>query len=158
MYHLAQTFLKENGYKQYEISNWAKPGKECQHNIVYWKCEPYLGLGLGAHSLYRGRRYYNEEDIKCYIDCQGDLSKIRHEEEQITDKIAMEEYVFLGLRLLEGIDEKDFEKRFGQTIWTVYKEPLQKWIRLGLLIYKDNRIYLSTYGLDVCNEVFSSFL
>jgi len=158
MYHLAQTFLKENGYKQYEISNWAKTGKECQHNIVYWKCEPYLGLGLGAHSLYGGRRYYNEEDIKCYIDCQGDLNKIRHEEEQITDKIAMEEYVFLGLRLLEGINEKDFEKRFGKTIWTVYKEPLQKWIRLGLLIYKDNRIYLSTYGLDVCNEVFSSFL
>ena len=158
MYHMAQTFLSEKGYEQYEISNWSKPGKKCQHNIVYWRCEPYLGLGLGAHSLYEGKRYYNEEDIKRYIDCQGDINKIRYEEEQITDKMAMEEYVFLGLRLLEGIDENRFEKKFGKTIWTVYPEPLQKWIRLGLLIHKDNRIYLSDYGLDVCNEIFSSFL
>lgn len=158
MYHMAQTFLREKGYEQYEISNWSKPGKKCQHNIVYWRCEPYLGLGLGAHSLYEGKRYYNEEDIKRYIDCQGDINKIRYEEEQITDKMAMEEYVFLGLRLLEGIDENRFEEKFGKAIWTVYPEPLQKWIRLGLLIHKDNRIYLSDYGLDVCNEIFSSFL
>ncbi|MBU3804987.1 MAG: radical SAM family heme chaperone HemW [Candidatus Cellulosilyticum pullistercoris] len=158
MYHMAQTFLREKGYEQYEISNWSKPGKKCEHNIVYWRCEPYLGLGLGAHSLYEGKRYYNEEDIKRYIECQGDISKIRYEEEEVTDKIAMEEYVFLGLRLLEGIDENIFEKKFGKTIWTVYSEPLQKWIRLGLLIHKDNRIYLSDYGLDVCNEIFSSFL
>ena len=158
MYHMAQTFLSEKGYEQYEISNWSKPGKKCQHNIVYWRCEPYLGLGLGAHSLYEGKRYYNEEDIKRYIDCQGDINKIRYEEEQITDKMAMEEYVFLGLRLLEGIDENRFEEKFGKAIWTVYPEPLQKWIRLGLLIHKDNRIYLSDYGLDVCNEIFSSFL
>lgn len=158
MYHLAQTFLKEKGYEQYEISNWAKPGKVCQHNRVYWRCEPYLGLGLGAHSLYERKRYYNEEDIKCYIDCQGDLSKIRYEEELITDKMAMEEYVFLGLRLLEGIDEKEFENLFGQSIWIVYKEQLTKWIDLGLLIYDNHKIYLSNYGLDVCNEVFASFL
>lgn len=158
MYHLAQTFLSEKGYEQYEISNWAKPGKVCQHNMVYWRCEPYLGLGLGAHSLYEGKRYYNEEDINHYIDCQGDLNKIRHEEENITNKIAMEEYVFLGLRLLEGIDENAFEKQFGKSIWTVYKEPLQKWINLGLLIHEENRIYLSHYGLDVCNEIFTSFL
>ena len=158
MYHMAQTFLREKGYEQYEISNWSKPGKKCQHNIVYWRCEPYLGLGLGAHSLYEGKRYYIEEDIKRYIDCQGDINKIRYEEEQITDKMAMEEYVFLGLRLLEGIDENRFEEKFGKAIWTVYPEPLQKWIRLGLLIHKDNRIYLSDYGLDVCNEIFSSFL
>lgn len=158
MYHLAQTFLKEKGYEQYEISNWAKPGKICQHNMIYWRCEPYLGLGLGAHSLYEGKRYYNEEDINRYIDSQGDLNKLRHEEEEITDKIAMEEYVFLGLRLLKGIDENEFKKLFGKSIWTVYQEPLQKWISLGLLIHKDNRIYLSNYGLDVCNEIFSSFL
>lgn len=158
MYHLAQTFLKKKGYEQYEISNWAKPGKICQHNMVYWRCEPYLGLGLGAHSLYEGKRYYNEEDINHYIDYQGDLNKIRHEEENITDKIAMEEYVFLGLRLLEGIDENTFEKQFGKSIWTVYEEPLRKWIKLGLLIHEENRIYLSNYGLDVCNEIFASFL
>lgn len=158
MYHLAQTFLKEKGYEQYEISNWAKPGKVCQHNMVYWRCEPYLGLGLGAHSLYEGKRYYNEEDIDYYIKCQGDLKKIRYEEEIITDRIAMEEYVFLGLRLLEGLSENAFEKQFGKSIWEVYKAPLEKWINLGLLVHEGDRIYLSSYGLDVCNEVFSSFL
>lgn len=158
MYHLAQTFLKEKGYEQYEISNWAKPDKVCQHNMVYWRCEPYLGLGLGAHSLYKGKRYYNEEEITRYIECQGDLNKIRHEEEIITEQIAMEEYVFLGLRLLEGLSESAFEKQFGKSIWEVYKAPLQKWTDLGLLIHEGDRIYLSNYGLDVCNEIFSSFL
>ena len=61
MYHYAQNYLQAKGYKQYEISNWAKPGHECKHNLVYWECEPYIGLGLGAHSLYGGKRFYNEE-------------------------------------------------------------------------------------------------
>ena len=158
MYHMARNLLRQKGYEQYEISNWAKPDKACQHNLLYWKCEPYLGLGLGAHSLYGGIRYYNEEDIKRYIACQGDLSQIRYEEEVLTSKMAMEEYVFLGLRLLEGIDEKEFENLFGQSIWTIYQEQLTKWIDLGLLIYDNHKIYLSSYGLDVCNEVFASFL
>ena len=70
----------------------------------------------------------------------------------------MEEYIFLGLRLIEGIDETDFEKRFGTSIWNAYPSQLEKWIKQGALVHDKKRIYLSNYGLDVCNEIFSSFL
>lgn len=158
MYHYAQTYLKEQGYEQYEISNWAKPGYECKHNLVYWNCEPYIGLGLGAHSLYEGKRFYNEENLEDYVEAEGDLIKLRHDEEILTPKMMMEEYLFLGLRLLEGISEIDFEARFGKSVWDVYPSQLRKWIKQGALVHDKKRIYLSHYGLDVCNEIFSSFL
>lgn len=158
MYHYAQTYLKEKGYKQYEISNWAKPGYECKHNLVYWKCEPYIGLGLGAHSLYDNKRFYNEEKLEDYVAAQGELIKLRHDEELLTEKMMMEEYLFLGLRLLDGIHEADFEAKFGKSVWDVYPYQLEKWIKQGGLVHDKKRIYLSHYGLDVCNEIFSSFL
>ncbi len=158
MYHLAQAYLKEKGYEQYEISNWCKPGKACQHNLVYWKCEPYLGLGLGAHSLFDNRRYYNEEEMKLYIENSGNLDKIRNEEEKLTRKALMEEYIFLGLRLTEGIHLEKFQEKFGESIWEIYPNALKKWLELGVMIQEENRIYLSSYGLDVCNEVCASFL
>lgn len=158
MYHLAQSYLKTQGYHQYEISNWAKPHKECQHNIVYWHRVPYLGLGLGARSLWQNTRYANEENLKTYIEAAGDFSKIRHEEEKLTEEMCMEEYMFLGLRLLEGISESDFEKQFGKSIWDVYEAQLNKWLKYEVLTKEGDRIKLTPYGLDVCNEVFSSFL
>lgn len=158
MYHLAQAYLKEKGYEQYEISNWCKPGKACQHNLVYWKCEPYLGLGLGAHSLFDNRRYYNEEEMKLYIENSGNLDKIRNEEEKLTRKALMEEYIFLGLRLTEGIHLEKFQEKFGESIWEIHPNALKKWLELGVMIQEENRIYLSSYGLDVCNEVCASFL
>ncbi len=158
MYHLAQAYLKEKGYEQYEISNWCKPGKACQHNLVYWKCEPYLGLGLGAHSLFDNRRYYNEEEMKLYIENSGNLDKIRNEEEKLTRKALIEEYIFLGLRLTEGIHLEKFQEKFGESIWEIYPNALKKWLELGVMIQEENRIYLSSYGLDVCNEVCASFL
>lgn len=158
MYHFAQSYLAQQGYVQYEISNWSKKGCTCKHNLVYWQCEPYIGMGLGAHSLYEGKRFYNEEKLEAYITAEGDLSKLRYEEEVLTRKAAMEEYLFLGLRLIEGIDEMDFEARFGQTIWEVYPEQLKKWMHQGVLVHENKRFYLNQYGLDVCNEVFASFV
>ena len=158
MYHYAQSYLQKQGYKQYEISNWAKPGYACKHNMVYWQCEPYIGLGLGAHSMYDQKRFYNEEDLQKYVLAQGDLEKLRHDEECLTRKMMMEEYMFLGLRLLEGISETAFEKKFNVSVWDVYSSQLNKWIKQGALVYDKKRIYLSHYGLDVCNEIFSSFL
>ncbi|MBP3888785.1 MAG: oxygen-independent coproporphyrinogen III oxidase [Cellulosilyticum sp.] len=158
MYHYAQNYLQAKGYKQYEISNWAKPGHECKHNLVYWECEPYIGLGLGAHSLYGGKRFYNEEKLENYVAAQGNLTKLRHDEELLTKKMMMEEYLFLGLRLLEGISETAFKEKFGESVWDVYPYQLNKWINQGALVHDKKRIYLSHYGLDVCNEIFSSFL
>ena len=158
MYHEAQAYLAKQGYEQYEISNWAKPGHQCQHNLVYWHCEPYLGLGLGAHSFFDGKRFYNEEKLEAYVEAAGDLNKLRYEEEIVTPKAAREEYIFLGLRLIKGIDTKDFKKRFGDSIWAFYPEQLKKWTTQGLLIQDGDRLYLNDYGLDVCNEIFASFI
>lgn len=158
MYHFAQSYLEEKGYHQYEISNWAKPNKECQHNLIYWHRVPYIGLGLGARSLFDNIRYANEENLKKYIEVAGEISKIRYEEESLTKEMCMEEYMFLGLRLLEGISESDFEKQFGQSVWNIYKAQLDKWMKYNILVKEKEYIRLTKYGLDVCNEVFSSFL
>lgn len=158
MYHYAQTFLKQRGYEQYEISNWAKQGQRCRHNKVYWTMKPYIGLGLGAHSFYGGQRFYNEEQIENYIASQGDLKKLRHQEEEMTLQHAMEEYMFLGLRMLEGISTVDFKAHFGQSVEDVYEKQLTHWKKLGLLNQQEERLFLTSYGLDVCNEVFTSFL
>ena len=158
MYHEAQTYLKAQGYKQYEISNWSKPGHRCQHNLMYWRCEPYIGLGLGAHSLYEGKRFYNEENLKNYIAAHGNLEALRYEEEIMTPKTLMEEYIFLGLRLNEGIDCEAFQNKFGRSIWSLYADVIQKWLSLGAMIQEGNRLYLSPYGLDVCNEIMASFI
>lgn len=158
MYHLAQSYLKQMGYEQYEISNWAKDKHYCQHNILYWTLKPYIGLGLGAHSLYRGKRFYNEEKMPLYLNAQGDLKKLRHDEEILTDQMLMEEYMFLGLRLLSGISVIDFKERFGKSVFEVYAHQLNRFLDLDLLKYEKDHLFLSEYGLDVCNEVFSSFL
>lgn len=158
MYHLAQSFLREQGYTQYEISNWAKPGYECQHNIVYWRRAPYLGLGLGAHALFENIRYYNEEDLEAYLKAHGDLKTLRHIEEVVTKESAMSEYMFLGLRLLEGVSYKAFNEVFGQDLEAVYGDQIKKWIKQGVLVKHKDYIRLTEYGLDVCNEVFVSFL
>ncbi len=158
MYHEAEAYLKTRGYEQYEISNWSKPGHRCQHNLMYWRCEPYIGLGLGAHSLYEGKRFYNEENLENYIAAHGHLESLRYEEEVMTPKALMEEYIFLGLRLNEGIDCDVFENKFGRSIWSLYHEVIEKWISLGAMIHEKNRLYLSPYGLDVCNEIMASFI
>lgn len=158
MYHEAQAYLAQQGYEQYEISNWAKPGHQCQHNLVYWHCEPYIGLGLGAHSYYEGRRFFNEEKLEAYVKAAGDLKALRYEEEIVTPKAAREEYIFLGLRLIKGISMKDFEARFGNSIWHFYPEQMKKWTTQGLLLQEGDRVYLNDYGLDVCNEIFASFI
>ena len=158
MYYCAKEYLSDQGYIQYEISNWSKPNKESKHNIVYWKMENYLGIGLGAHSFMENRRYYNETNKTKYISANGNLNEIRIEEEKVTSLIAMQEYMFLGLRMIEGISISEFEKNYNISIWNQYGNQLRKWLEYNVLIQEDDRLYLSPYGLDVCNEVFSSFL
>ncbi len=158
MYHFIQSFLASKGYKQYEISNWAIDEKCCKHNILYWKREPYIGIGLGAHSFFEDDRYSNITILKEYICAQGDLSILQENRETITYDKAIEEYMFLGLRLTEGILIKDFKDKFNQDIFSIYNDQLNKWIKFGALIQDKGRIYLSDYGIDISNQVFSSFL
>lgn len=158
MYEMIKAYLKGSGFNHYEISNWAKPGKECKHNILYWRQEPYIGAGIGAHSYFNEIRYSNTYDLKQYITYDGDLEKIKKEEEIITRKMSQEEFMFLGLRLLEGVSLADFKKRYGQDLEVVYKNQLEKWIKEKALVQNKDRLYLSDYGIDISNQIFSSFL
>ena len=108
LYKRAQQLLEEKGYHQYEISNYAKEGKECRHNIGYWKRVPYLGVGLGAASLIDEVRYTNVRDISSYIEkCESDES-VRVEEIELSKKDAMSEYMYLGLRMNQGVVRQEF--------------------------------------------------
>ncbi len=158
MYTLAKDYLREYGYEQYEISNFAKAGKASKHNVNNWKCHPYIGLGLGSHSYYNGYRYNNTYNMKEYIGHSQKLEDIQKNKELIDLKAQMEEYMFLGLRLTEGIEIGEFENRFKQSIFTVYGSQLKQHKKDGLLRESDGRIWLTDYGQDVSNIVFSSFL
>ncbi len=158
MYSYAKEYLAKKGYGQYEISNFAKAGRESRHNINNWKTYPYIGIGLGAHSYYKGHRYSNTYSMQEYIKSSGGLGVIQREKEKLDYKAQVEEYIFLGLRLTQGIDIRDFKKRFNKSVFEIYGSQIKAHKQDGLLIEKDNYIWLTDYGQDVSNRVFSSFL
>ncbi|MCL2855369.1 MAG: radical SAM family heme chaperone HemW [Defluviitaleaceae bacterium] len=154
MYALAGKKLAQAGFKHYEISNWAKVGFECRHNLSYWIGQEYLGLGLGASSYFGGKRRKKTDCLDDYIS--GNLA-FAHEEE-IDKSTQMAEFALLGLRLTEGISLNGFKNRFGQDIFDVYGEALNKFMAQGLLAQKGDKIALTTKGLDLSNTVFCDFL
>lgn len=158
MYMVAKHYLGEKGYKQYEISNFAQEGKASMHNINNWKAYPYIGIGLGAHSYYKGYRYHNTYNMKEYINHSQGLDLIQKDKKLIDLKAQIEEYMFLGLRLTRGIEISDFENRFKRSIFDVYGRELKQHKNDNLLKEIDGRICLTDYGQDISNRVFSSFL
>lgn len=158
MYYLAKKLLKQKGFIQYELSNWAKPGKECTHNKLYWTRKSYIGVGLGAHSLLNEQRYHNVEKLQTYLQTKGDLHLLQQDKNSLTIQEQMEEFLFLGLRMTKGISITDFKQLFGKSISSIYGEIIEKWIKQNILVQTKDRIYLSDYGMDICNQVFASFL
>lgn len=165
MYHVTEDILAGAGFHRYEISNYAKPGFESRHNISYWELTDYIGLGLGASGFYKGKRYSNTSDFKTYIDgtAKGEVSFIREvEESSVRDRI--EEYMFLGLRKMEGVSYSEFLKIFGQDIHSIYADVINKGIKQGLLEEYNNPaeggvyLKLTSYGIDVSNTVMSEFI
>lgn len=156
MYMLTEQILKENGYERYEISNYARPGKECKHNLVYWTRGEYLGLGLGASSMTNNMRYKNTDDLSEYIR-NGGMNPYE-EIQKLSVREQMEEFMFLGLRLTKGISKEDFERNFGCTAESVFGEVLEKNQRDGLLDIDEKHIVLTAKGLDLSNYVFAQFL
>ena len=176
MYCMTEELLAEAGMERYEISNYALPGFACRHNIGYWNGTEYAGFGLGASSLLQlsKRHEKNGEDsadagvvkdtgwyriknpdcMEAYL--MGDFSE--REYEFLTRQNQMEEFMFLGLRMIKGISEKEFEARFGMEIDAVYKDVLGRQQELGLLERKEGKIRLTSRGLDVCNAVMAEFL
>ena len=132
MYYYAVEKLKYYGYKQYEISNFSKPGLECRHNIVYRQDGEYAGVGAGAHGYVDGIRYSNLRGVGEYIEGIRNGSAVE-EKNTVTVKAAMEEFIFLGLRMMEGISKSEFQKRFNCPIGEIYANQLKKFTSIGLL-------------------------
>ena len=185
MYHLTNVFLEENGYARYEISNYAKNGYECRHNLTYWTAIDYIGFGIGAASYFQGYRFKNISDICKYqplfskkemavgMQTQEEgwmeafqsphssmpIAKVWHEEiQRLSREEKMEEFMFLGLRLKKGISEQEFLLKFGKRVEEVYPSVVDSLLKEQLLLRKDGRLYLSKRGTDLANYVMAQFL
>lgn len=158
-YELAQDMLQEHGYNHYEISNWAKEGYECRHNLVYWHNLPYLGAGVAAHSYIDGHRLANTADLDSYLNAfSGNLLPARELDEEIGPELKLSETVILGLRLSEGIGLDDIKRRFGVDLLRHYERQINETAASGLLEYSGRRIRLTRRGKLLGNEVFWRFL
>ena len=158
IYYRTEELLKVEGYHRYEISNYAKAGKECRHNLGYWERKEYLGIGLGSASLINNVRYSNISDLTYYIENAKHIDKIQEVVQVLSAKEQMEEFMFLGLRKMGGVSEREFEKRFGVDIDEVYGKQLKKLIIEDLIERKDGWIRLIGRGVDISNYVFSEFI
>ena len=158
MYEMTAEFLEAYGFHQYEISNYAKKGKECRHNIGFWQRVDYLGVGLGASSLRHNCRFSNTRAMEKYLRDAGNPEKIRENREKLSVQDQMEEFMFLGLRMTEGISRKKFLKEFGKTLEEIYEQPLRKLEKLELLETEGDCVKLTRKGISLSNQVFVEFL
>lgn len=146
------------GYVRYEISNYAKPGRECRHNITYWKNTPYLGLGAGAQGYYKKVRYANETDLQIYIEkvCSGEPPRVFEEHQSFKDECI--DTIIMGLRLTKGLSRKGFQQRFGHPFENFYKKELSFMVAEGLMGVSEETIYLTDRGRLLANYVLSHFV
>lgn len=158
IYEETETILQKYGYNRYEISNYAKPGYACHHNEGYWRRVNYLGIGLGASSLIENQRFRNLSEYDAYMDAIQNQKSIHEEVESLSATDEMEEFMFLGLRMMSGISREEFQKNFGKEIETVYEKQIQQLKTDGLIEFVENRIRLTKRGIDISNYVFEQFL
>lgn len=154
MYEWCKSYLAAQGYHRYEISNYARTGKECRHNMGYWRRENYLGLGLGSSSLVENQRFGNTTDLEEYI--KGNFEK--QNVTRLTRQEQMEEFMFLGLRMMEGISRGEFKDCFGIEPEGVYGDVLASLYKEGLLRQEGGRIFLTEEGISLSNYVMAQFL
>lgn len=155
MYELMIDTLEGAGYEQYEISNFAKPGFESRHNTKYWRLDPVYGFGVSAHSFDGFQRYSNERDTARYVQRIEEYSVAEVTRERID---AASEFVFLGLRLNEGIDLAEYERRFGHGLVARYTREIDDLIVKGLIELGSDRMRLTRQGMLFSNEVFAEFV
>ena len=176
MYYMTKKVLKAAGYNRYEISNYSKPGFESRHNMVYWTGGQYIGLGIGAASYFKGERFNNIKNLDNYIEICED---IREELTKDTDRIRLydsatailrenvqtiflesriEEYMFLGLRMIKGIKRKDFSEKFNRDVFELYGDIINKYVDQGYMYADENVVALTDKGIDVSNYILSDFM
>lgn len=158
MYDLCTDFLENHGYKRYEISNFAKDNKESFHNNLYWKTQDYIGIGAGAHSCFGGKRFSKIYDTKKYINAINSGDTAVENTVLLTTNDKMSEFVFLGLRMTNGISENEFYSRFNLNIDSVFGKQLQKYEKLGVIERKSGRIFINPKFLYVSNSILSDFV
>lgn len=155
MYAYTKTFLEEKGYHRYEISNYAKEGRECRHNCVYWRRGDYAGFGVGAASMAEGLRWSNVSSIPAYLSLRPEEKMF--ERRRLSRSDQMEETMFLGLRMMQGVSKREFQDTFGVSMEKVYGAVIEKHCRSGLL--RDGEfLQLTEKGIDVSNYVLADFL
>ena len=170
MYQLAMKLGQDAGYNHYEISNWALPGRECLHNLTYWRNQPYLGIGPGAHSYLNGYRFSNLRSPRRYIQLAGALTPGKVDPaaleeyglldmvETIDERLEMAETMMLGLRLSEGVSQEAFLRRFGASLLETYGPQIDELLGLELVAWQEDRLVLTPTGRLLGNEVFQRFL
>lgn len=160
MYHGAIELLKKKGFLHYEISNFSVENYECKHNLVYWKCGEYLGIGAGAHSYFNNIRYGNVYSPLDYIELiqSSKFNDLRLEKVLINKNEQMKEFMLLGLRLTKGVNIEEFKARFGCNLEDIFKDEIATLLDKKLIVCTDNWIKLSKIGLDYANQVFMEFV
>ena len=153
-YELAQVELRAAGYIQYEISNWAKPGRESRHNLKYWRREPYLGFGAGAHSFSGTQRWANRHDAAAYVAAISEGKSAIDSVDTLTPALALEEEFFLGLRRLSGIDLGRIEREYGVSL----KEKVGQLASRGMVEAHGNNLRLAADKLSVSSEIIVELL
>lgn len=158
MYHFTKEFLASRGYQRYEISNYAKPGYACRHNMTYWTLGDYLGFGQAAASYLEGRRFTNPEGAEEYWQAARSSYQRFRQTPISSEREQMEEYMFLGLRTARGVSREDFKKRFGKDFPPQYEAVLLDLYRQDLALQHEGRIILTDRGIDVSNVLLARFL
>lgn len=158
MYYYAQESLNKFGYNQYEISNFAKPGYECVHNMAYWTFKEYIGFGAGAHSFFDNKRVENENIIEKYISQINKGNFAYSEKHNLSKKNQMTDYIITGLRLIKGIDKKKFYEKFDMSINDLYTLNVTEYIKMGLLDDDEDNVKFTPKGLDLSNLVLTEFV
>lgn len=163
MYARTKELLKAAGYHRYEISNYALDGYECRHNTSYWTRNDYLGLGLGAASLIKNVRFSNTRDLETYLSldfaCLGAGAAVDHDcKETLSKQAQMEEFLFLGLRMMRGVSAENFYRQFSQKMEDVYGKVLERQLKQGLILKTADGYCLSELGIDVSNMVMAEYL
>lgn len=161
MFELTHELLTRRGFEHYEIANYARPGYRSQHNSGYWKRDGYLGVGAGAHSFMKerdGLRFSNVADLEAYMSALDKGELPRRERHELSRADAMAEFIFLGLRLSDGVKFREFSDEFGITLQEKYATEIARCVSLGLLEQTSTGVCLSPRGMLLSNQVFSCFV
>ncbi|MDY6597004.1 coproporphyrinogen III oxidase, partial [Clostridioides difficile] len=158
MYEYTINYLKSKGYNQYEISNYSKEGYNCEHNILYWECEHYIGIGAGASGYINENRYNNVESLEDYHLSLVKREKPIQENEILSEKDMIEEKIFMGLRMNKGIKFEDFKKKFGIDFREKYNKQIEMLLARKLINQGFEGIQLTQKGREISNSVFIEFM